>query len=259
MRDAVAVSTFRELGQHCRRVWRAVTGLALRYHLVFSLMAGDASQVLVLELAGRKQFVSLLVTSGAVLGRGFVIIDNVLRHVCLVALLAVGRGLLGEVRFMTLGAFRNPAVSVVAHATEERRMFAFVIAQLDDLTGMAGQAGVGNVITEFDSARCVGIRVAAEAGGQLVVRFPFVTLAAERDDLPCCGGVPIVAVLATDLRLVFAACRGDVGRRFAVAFDAVFIEQFRRWSRCLGLRGSGWCRISCVGHALNGEKGESGQ
>ena len=163
-------------------------------------------------------------TTGAILGGCFITIDDVLRHVCLVTFLAVGGGLLGEVRFMTLGAFRNPAVSVVARAAEERRMFALVLAQLDDLAGMAGQAGVGNVITEFDSARCVGIRVAAEAGGQLVVRFSFVTLAAERDDLPCCGGVPIVAVLATDLRLVFAACRGDVGRRFAVAFDAVIIQ-----------------------------------
>ena len=224
MRDAVAVSTFRELGQHCRRVWRAVTGLALRYHLVFSLMAGYAAQVLVLELAGRKQFVSLLVTAGTVLGWGFVIIDNVLRHVCLVTLLAVGRGLLGEVRFMALGAFRNPAVSVVAHAAEERRMFAFVIAQLFDLTGMAGHAGVGNVITKCDFERRVGIRVTAGAGSQLVVRFSFVALTAERDDLPCCGRVPIVTVLAAELRLVFAACRSDVGRWLAVTFDAVIIE-----------------------------------
>jgi hypothetical protein len=112
----------------------------------------------------------------------------------------------------------------VARAAEERRMLAFVIAQLDDLTAMAGQAGVGNVITECDFERCVGIRVAAAAGSQLVVRFSFMALTAERDDLPCCGRVPIVTVLAADLRLVFAACRSDVGGCLAVAFDAVIIE-----------------------------------
>ena len=161
---------------------------------------------------------------GAVLGWCLVTIDDVLRHVCLVTLFAVGIGLFRGVRFVALGAVRDPAVGVVARAAEERRMFAFVIAQLDDLTGMAGQAGVGNIRTKFYRERRVGIRVAAVASSQLVVRFPFVALAAERDDLPYCGRVPIVAVLAADLRLVFAACRSDVGRCLAVTFDAVIIQ-----------------------------------
>ena len=201
-----------------------MTALALGHHLVFCLMTGYATQVLVFEGAGRKQFVSFPVAAGAVLGRGFVTIDNVLRHMGLMTLFAVGSGLLGEVSFMALGANRNPAVDVVAHAAEERRMFAFVSTQLDDLIDMAGHAGVGDVIAKFYIERCVRIRVAAVAGGQLVVRFSFVALAAERDDLPCCGRVPIVTVLATDLRLVFGACRGDVGRSFAVTFGAVIIH-----------------------------------
>jgi len=142
-----------------------VTGLALGYHLVFGLVAGHAAQFLVLEFAGRQQVISLLVTGGAVLGWCFLVISDVLRHVCLVTLLAVGGGLLGEVSFMALGAFRNPAVNIVACAAEERRMFALVLAQLDDLAGMAGQAGVGDIIAEFDVTRCVGVRVAAEAAG----------------------------------------------------------------------------------------------
>lgn len=226
MRDAVAESAFRELGQHSSRVWCAVAALALRHHLVFCLMTGHATQTLVLKFTGRKQFVRFLVTGSAVLGRYFFIIGNILRHVCLVTLLAVGFGLFGEVRFMALGAFGNLAVSVVARAAEEGGMLALVIAQFDDLAGMAGQTGVSNVI-KFDIERCVWIRVAAVAGGQLVVRFSFVALAAERDDLSCCGRVPIMTILAADLRLVFASCRSDVGRRLAVTFDAVIIQQFR--------------------------------
>jgi len=111
---------------------------------------------------------------------------------------------------MALGTSRNLAVGIMARAAEERRVLALVLAQFDDLAGMAGQAGVGNIITEFDIERRVGIRVAAEAAGQRVMWLPFVALAAERDDLPCCGRVPIVAVLAADLGLVFAACRSDV-------------------------------------------------
>ena len=81
-----------------------MTALALRNHLVFCLMAGHATQGLVLEGTGSKQCVSFLVTAGTVLGRCFVTIDNVLRHVSLMTLLAVGSGLLGEVGFMALGA-----------------------------------------------------------------------------------------------------------------------------------------------------------
>ena len=224
MCDAVAESAFRELRKHCCRVWCAVTALALGHHLVFCLMTGHASKLTVFEFTGRKQLVGFLVTGCAVLGRCFVTIDNILRHMCLVTFLAVSGGLFGEVRFMALGASRNFAVSVVARAAEERSMFALVVAQFDNLAGMAGHAGVGNVITKFDIQRCVGIRVAAVAGGQLVVRFPFVALAAERDDLPCCGGVPIMTILTSDLSLVLAPCRSDIGRRFAVTFGTVVIQ-----------------------------------
>ena len=239
-----------------------MAALALGHHLVLCLMAGHAAQLLVLEFAGHEQVVSLLVTGGAVPGWCFITIGDVLRHVCLVTFLAVSRGLLGEVGFMALGAIRDFAVNVVARAAEERRMFAFVITQLDDLAGMAGQAGVGYVSTEFYVAWCVGIRVAAKAAGQLEMRFSFVALAAERDDLPCCGRVPVVAVLAADLRLVFAACRGDVGRRLAVTFDAVIIEQFRGLSRrCGRLRGwgNGGRGVGGADHALGGNDGDCGQ
>ena len=157
MCDVVAESAFRKLGQHCCRMWFAMTALALGHHLVFCLMTGYAAQFRVFEGAGRKQIISFLVTGSAVLGRGFVTIGNVLRHVSLMALFAVGSSLLGEVSFMALGASRNLAVGVVACAAEERGMFAFVSTQLDDLIGMAGYAGVGNVITEFYIERCVRI------------------------------------------------------------------------------------------------------
>jgi hypothetical protein len=102
-------------------------------------------------------------------------------------------------------------------------MLAFVIAQLDDLLGMAGQAWAGNVPSHFDVQRRMGIEVAAVAGIQLVMRFPGVALTAERDDLSGCGRVSIMAILTANLGLVFGACRSDVVWSLAVTFDAVFI------------------------------------
>ncbi len=224
MRDAVAESAFRELGQHCGRVRCAVTALALRNHLVFCLMTGHATQVLVLEGTCRKRCVCCFVTGCAVLGRCFVIIDNGLRHVCLMALFTVGIRLFGGVRLVTLGAIRNLSVGIMARAAVEFGMLAFVIAQLDDLRGMASQARTGDVSAHFDIQRRMRIEVATVAGIKLVMRLSGVALTAERDDLPCCGRVPIVAVLTADLRLVFGTCRSDVGWSFAVTFDAVIIE-----------------------------------
>jgi hypothetical protein len=48
-------------------------------------------------------------------------------------------------------------------------------------------------------------------------------LAAEWDDLPIAGRVTIMAILATDLRFVFAPGSSDVCRRLTVAFGAVII------------------------------------
>ena len=224
MRDAVAVSAFRELGQHLCRVWRTVTTFALGYHLVLCLMTGHATQVLVLEGTGRKQCVGFLVTGGTVLGRRFVIVDNVLRHVCLVTFFTIGIGLFHGVSFVTLGAIRNLAVGIVTRAAEKRGMLAFVFAQLDYLRGMAGQTGIGDGSAKFYIQRRMRVNVAAVAGRQLIMRFSFVALAAERDDLPSCGRVPIVTILTADLRLVLGACRSYIGRSLAVTFDAIIIQ-----------------------------------
>ena len=208
----------------------AVAALALRDHLVFCLVTGGTGQFRVLELAGAQQGVSCFVAAGAVLGWCLVTVGDVLRHVGLVTLLAVGGGLLGKVRLVALGAVRDLAVDIVAGAAVQRSVLALVVAQLDDLAGVAGYAGVGDVIAELDVQRCMRIRVTTQAAGQLEVRLAVMALAAERDDLAVRGRMAVVAVLAADLGLVFVACRSDICRSLAVTFDAVGIEQFG-WSR----------------------------
>ncbi len=169
----------------------------------------------------------------------------------LVAFFTVGGGLLGEVRFMTLGAVRNFAVSIMAEAAGKGGMFALVVAQLNDLAGMAGHAWVGYIVAECDFERCVGIRMATRTRSQFEMRFPFVALAAERNNLLSRRRVPIVTVLAADLGFVFAAFRCNVCRWFAVTFGAVIIRQFR------GCRSR--YRIGGINQALNQKKGQSGQ
>ena len=62
----VTEAAFREFGKHGSRVPIAVTALALRYHLVFCLMAGYAGQFAVLEFAGREEIVSYLMAGSTI-------------------------------------------------------------------------------------------------------------------------------------------------------------------------------------------------
>jgi hypothetical protein len=180
----------------------------------------------------------------------------------LMTLFTVYGSLLGEVGLMALSTCRNFAVSVVAGAAEECRMLAFIVAQFNNLASMTGYAGISNIVAEFDIERCMWIRVATVAGGQLEMRFTFMALTAERDDFPCCGWMPIMAVLTTDLRLVFGSRSSDIRRRLAVTLEAVIIKQFRglsRWSSSLWFGGGGGHSGVGAGQALNSEKGESRQ
>ena len=197
-------------------------------------------------------------TGGTIFGRCFFVINDILRHVRLVTLLAVGSCLLGEVSFMALGAVRDLAVGVVAGTAVKGGMLALVVAQLDDLAGMAGYAGVGDVIAEFDVERGMRIRVTAIAGSQFEVWFSFMALAAERDDLARCRRVAVVTILSADLALVFTTGCSDIRRCFAVTFGTVIIQQLHGWSR--NGRNRRLCRgVGGDGHTLNREKGKSGQ
>lgn len=250
MGDAMAGSAFRELSHHGCRVTVTVTALALRHHLVFCLMAGYACQLAVLEFTCGKQIIRLLMAGGAVFGRSFIIIGNVFRHMCLVTLFAVGRGLFSVVSFVALGAERNFAVCVMAEAAVKCGMLALVIAQFDNLTGMTGNAGVGYIVAEGNIEWCVWVFMATHTGGQLIVCFSLVALATERNDLPIGGRVPVVTILTANLSFMLATVSSNIRRWFAVTFGAVIIRK---------LRGGGDCRVGGEDHALNSEQGKTCQ
>jgi hypothetical protein len=78
-----------------------------------------------------------------------------------VALFAVSHSLLGCVSLMALGAVRDFAMLVMAETTIKCGMLALVIAQFDNLAGMAGYAGICHVVTKGNVERCMGVRMTA--------------------------------------------------------------------------------------------------
>lgn len=223
MSDTVTETAFGELGHHGCRVTVAVTALALRYHLVFCLMAGNTGKLAVLEFAGSKEIKGLLVAGRAIFGRRFVAIGHVLRHVSLMTFFAVSDNLISRVRFVALGTVRDFAMFVVAEAAGKGGMLALVVAQFDDLSGMTGHAGIGYVVAKGNVERCVRIGMTSGTGSQFVMSFPFMALTTERNDLLCRGRVAVVAILAADLCFMLAPGSCNISRSLCVTFGAILI------------------------------------
>ena len=121
-------------------------------------------------------------------------------------------------------------------------MLAWISLQLSDLRGVAGEARIGNVTTEYDLFRLMRILVTLEATTEFVVRFSFVALTTERNDLPDCRWVTLVTVLAGYLCLVSSTFSFDVSRCLCMALDAVGAGQ----CNCRLCRRCGWCCLrSC--------------
>ena len=250
MGDAVTEAAFRELRHHGWRMTSAVAVLALRNHFVLGLMAGGTGQFTMFEFTCCKEIARFLMAGGTIFGRRLVVIGHVLRHMRLMALFAVGNRLVGGMSLVALGAERNFTMAVMAETAGQRGMLALVVAQFDDLSGMAGYAGIGYVVAEGNVKRCMRVFMAAETRCQFVMRFALMALAAERDDLPVGWGVAIVAILTADLRFMLTPGCSDICRGLAVAFGAIIIQQ---------LRGGGCSRVGSKDHALKGEKGKPGQ
>ena len=105
---------------------------------------------------------------------------------------------------MALGALRNLAMNIVAEGAVELGVLARICLELCNLRGVAGKARIGYITTEDDLFRLVRIFVALGTAAEFVVGFAFVALTAERDDLPVCRRVTIVAILTGYLGLVGA-------------------------------------------------------
>ena len=155
--------------------------LALGNGLVFILVAEGAGQFRMLCLAGGKEAESLLVTGGTgLVGNGGGVGDG-LRHMGLVALLAVGSSHLDGVGLVALHTLRNLPMDAMAGGTGEKGMLALVVSQLGNLRGVAGQALVGHVAGKGYGERSVRILVAIQAARCLVMGLARVTVAAFGD------------------------------------------------------------------------------
>jgi hypothetical protein len=91
----VAVSASREFGHDACRMLLSMAILAFRDHFVLILMTGRARQCTVLCLGRREEIICFAVACSAIYGSRISRVRHDLRHVRLMALLAVGRGHVG--------------------------------------------------------------------------------------------------------------------------------------------------------------------
>jgi len=214
--DIVAFAAFRELPHHSGRMGRAMAVLAIGDHLVFFLMAEGTGQGRVFCLAGCQEAECLAVAGAAILRSYVGGIGYILRHVCLVALLAIGRSHFRRVRFVALRALRLFPVDAVTEGAGKGAVLALVVFQLGYLICMTGDAGIRYVAFKRNLQGRMRILVAAEAALKFKMGLPHVAFTALgygffdfRRMAHMTAGTPHV--------LVFSAGRSKVSRGSIVA------------------------------------------
>ncbi len=217
----MAIAAFREFAHDAGGMRNTVAILTFRDHLVFFLVTGYAEQCLMLCFAGDKHVERFCVTGGALFGRCVSCVGNSFRHMSFVAFLAIARALIGSMSLVALGTLRDFAMNVVAERTVKFAVLARTSLELGNLRGVTGQTRISHVTTKDDLFWLVRIPVALEAATKFEVRFTFMALTAERDDLLVCRRVTVVTVLTSYLGLVRLALCLNVCWGFSVAFDAV--------------------------------------
>jgi hypothetical protein len=146
------------------------------------------------------------------------------------ALPAIGRGDIGRVRLVALGALRFLAVNAVTGGTVKFGMLALVFPELFNLFCMAGETGISDITRKGNLQRSVRVPVTAEASFYFKVRLAAVALAAFRNRVLHGGGMADVTARASN-PLVLSSGGCKVGRRPRMTLHAVFIFQGRL---CLG-------------------------
>jgi len=85
----MAIAAFRESGHHARSMGSTMAALTLGHHLMHCLMAERTGERLMLGAAGGEKCEGIRVARAAVFGRDVCCIRHCLRHMSLVAFLAI--------------------------------------------------------------------------------------------------------------------------------------------------------------------------
>jgi len=228
----MAVTTFREFGHHACGMGSTMAVLALGDRLMHCLMAERTGECLMLGAASREQREGIRVARAAVFGRDVSCIGHSLRHVCLVAFLAIRNSHIGRVGFVALHACRYLSVNVMTGGAVERSMFALLVPELGDLLGMAGQTWVGDIARKRNVERGMRILVAAQAVFEFIMGFAHMAHVALGNVVLYRRPVASVAPKASN-GFVFPPIGHHVSGRHSVTLDTVIVGQGRA-GRCLG-------------------------
>jgi hypothetical protein len=227
MGNTVTVATLGKARHHAGRMRNAMTALAGWYCLVFVFMAGHTQNCLMFGIAAGKHLEGPLMAGGAHLIRCIGCHEHRSWHVGLMALLAFCGHHIRTVRFMALGTERYLAMNIVAETAGKIGMLTLDLFQFNDLLGMTGKALFGDIVGKFDNLGGMGIVMAAQTTGQIIVGLAGMALAADRNNLFHRWRMAGMTILAGDTCLMGTAVCCYVSRWGHVTFDTVSTGQHR--------------------------------
>jgi TolB-like protein len=101
----------------------------------------------------------------------------------LVTFFAFGGDHIRAVWFMALRTEWNFTMNIMTEAAGQIAMLALNLLQLDDLTGMACQTLIGDIICQLDNFGSMRVIVTAQTSGQIIVRLAGMALTTGRYNL----------------------------------------------------------------------------
>lgn len=158
MGNTMALAAFRKVLVHRFRMGLAVTGNALRNHLMLLLVTGGARECGMFGGVALQLVQNISMTAGAGRGGDFGRIADLEGHMRFVAGQAILLDHFFAVWGMALHTVRDHAMlGTMAGGTAYLGMLAFVLLELGHLVGMAGKTGLGNIGINTDDQGSVGI------------------------------------------------------------------------------------------------------
>ncbi len=158
MGKAMALTALRKVLVHHFRMGLAVTGNALRNHLMLLLVTGSARECGMFGRVALQLVQNIPMAAGAARGGGFGRIADLEGHMRFVTAQAILLGHFFAVWGMALHTVRDHTMlGTMAGGTAYLGMLAFVLLELGHLVGMAGETGLGKIGINTDDQGSVGI------------------------------------------------------------------------------------------------------
>lgn len=225
MGDTMTITTGGEFRQDSIRMGLAVTISTFGNHGMLFLMTGGTGYIMMLGRTCGKLGESIFMTCRTLIGGNIFRVNNGQRLMCFMTTVTISLDYSIAMRVMTGHTFRNLAMDIMTGGTSQGGMKTLVGNQLLPLLGMTSEAGLGNVFSQSQLKRLMGIGVTPKTILQGIMIFAVMAIITGRDDIHYPGRMPFMTFHTGNFCLMLATIGGNILGSFSMTFYTISIAK----------------------------------